>query len=145
MTTAVLIAAPSGPNPVAPAISLCPPDTVIETNTVPTAENFSSTLTFRTSCKKESGCNTFTLHHKATVRIFTRPPDTPASFPQLGFRRQRIVGILSAKPTELAYVSPLGFNCMIKPYSNEPVALKGGGGGGGKRCCFICITPHHRC
>lgn len=68
-----------------------------------------------------------------------------ASLLLLGFHRQCMVRILSSKSTELAYISPLGFNHMIKPCSNEPVALKDGGGGGGKRCCFSCITPHHRC
>lgn len=120
-----------------------PPDTRIEANFVPNTENFSSTLSFQMSCKRESGWNTFMVHHKATVH--TKPPSTPASFLLLSFHRQCMVRILSAKPTELAYISPLGFNHMIRPYCNEPVALKGGGGGGGKRCCFICFTPHHRC
>lgn len=52
----------------APAISLHAPDAVIEANTLPTAENFSSALTFWVSCEKESGCNTFILNQKAMVR-----------------------------------------------------------------------------
>jgi len=69
----------------------------------------------------------FTLHHKAVVHTPTRPPDTPPSFLHLGFRRRCIVGILSAKPTELAYVSPLGFSRTIKPYRNELSLLRAEG------------------
>lgn len=66
-----------------------------------------------------------------------KPPDPPASFLLLGFHRQcEMVRILSAKPTELAFISPLGFNHMIKPYSNEPVALRVEGAEEGRDAAF---------
>lgn len=37
-----------------------------------------------------------------------------------------------SKTYRIGLCIPTGFNCVIKPYSNEPDALKGGGGGGGR-------------